>query len=49
MGAFIAQSSKPGAGQAWLVGTPRHFTPSVALARALGPPASSPAGAAVEE
>ena len=33
---------------AWLVCTPLHFTPSVALARSLGPPASSPAGAAEE-
>ncbi len=49
MGAFIAPSLKPGAGPAWLVGTPRHLTPSFALARALGPPASSPAGDAVEE
>jgi hypothetical protein len=46
MGAFTAPGSKTGAGAAWLVGTPRHFTPSVALARSLGPPASSPAGAA---
>jgi hypothetical protein len=49
MGVFMAPSSKPGAGSAWLVGTLRHFTPSVALVRALGPPASSPAGAAVQK
>jgi hypothetical protein len=49
IGAFMAPSSKPGAGPVWLVCTPRHFTPSVTLVRALGPPASSPAGAAVEE
>jgi hypothetical protein len=44
----MAPGSKTGAGPAWLVGTPRHFTPSAALARSLGPPASSPAGAAEE-
>jgi hypothetical protein len=53
MGAFTAPGSKTGAGAAWLVGTPRrrrprHFTPSVALARSLWPQASLPAGAAEE-
>jgi hypothetical protein len=49
MGAFMALRSEPGAGLVWLVGTPRHFTPSVALARALGPPTSLQGGAAVGE
>jgi hypothetical protein len=51
MRAFIVPSSKPtgraGPSPALLVGTPLYFTLSVALARALGPPASSPAGAVV--